>query len=238
MRCYYQGYRFVLALLLSVMAFSFITQRQCRAQDATEPTDSMGIGLESRFASGATPVTVQRTTITPGTPMSVQSTMESMINTGSSNQFGGILGRYDTSQFGKFFGMGSLTERTIPTRDLNIDIDMDNTVENTIQIARMYPPRLIVDFNEMPTSTIQSHDVQDNISLQINNILNRFDFDPTKEQVELVSRGDSLILRGKVRSERLAQKLEFVLSMQAGIDNLKNELVILEPADTPTDLFG
>ncbi len=204
----------------------------------TDVAQSMGVGMQSRFATGAKPIEIERTEISPGTPMSVTSTMNKMIST-DGGSFGGILGRYDTSTFGKFFGSGSLTPRTPSTRIDSLDAlaQGDNEVEN-VETERMYPPRLVLDFTKFPIRTFKSNESRLQVASQIKNALERFDFDAKTESVRVAFDGRTVYLRGQVRTVRFSRLLESVVGLQAGVDRVVNELNVLEPNSNNVDLFG
>ncbi len=209
-----------------------------QAAGETDVAQTMGVGLQSRFASGATPVQLSRTSIIPGTPMSVSSTMSNMMS-GNNNSFGGILARYDTSNFGKFFGTGTLAPRTNSSRVDALDNlgQADNEVEN-IENARMYPPRLVLDFTQFPTRSLATNESRAHIASQVDNVLARFDFDPKTEEVQVENLGSTVYLRGKVRSGRMARLIENVIGLQSGVDKVVNELEIAEPETRAVDVFG
>ncbi len=206
---------------------------------------SMGVGLKSRFASGATPIQLSRTSIVPGTPMTVNSTMNNIMASGSSSSFGGILARYDTSNFGKFFGSGTLAPRATSARVNALDslTQADNEVEN-IETEKMYPPRLLLDFNQYHIRSLATDESKKELLVQVENVVSRFNFDPAEEQIVLSGAGSTVFLRGKVKSGHLSRLVESVVGMQAGVEEVVNELEIVEPnADDRTssrgvDVFG
>jgi|BioPla2DNA2_1021312.scaffolds.fasta_scaffold49937_2 hypothetical protein len=229
-------------LILLVCLTAAFFGAEARAQTAAGETDvaqSMGVGLKSRFASGATPIQLSRTAIVPGTPMTVRSTMSNIMTSGSSSSFGGILARYDTENFGKFFGTGTLAPRATSSRvDALEDLDQgDNVVEN-IETERMYPPRLVLDFNQYPIRSLTTTEARSNMSSQIENVIARFDFDRNAEEINVANSGSTVYLRGKVKSARLARLVESVVSLQAGVEEVVNELEILESDAQGVDVFG
>ena len=209
-------------LSVLTVAFYFVFLAPfCWAQtDINDAAESMGVGMKSRFASGAEPIAIQRTKIIPGTPMSVNSTMSNILTSNSGSSFGGILARYDTANFGKFFGTGALPARapSFGSRvDALTDLDQgDNEVEN-IEVERMYPPRLSIDFDDKQT---------------------RCDFDRARETVRIENIGEKVYLRGKVKSERTARLLENVLSINFGGEAVVNELAVEGTDDPNVDVFG
>lgn len=231
----------LLASLATVMSSAF-------AQEDTDVATSMGVGMKSRFASGATPITIERTKIIPGTPMSVNSTMSNILTSNSGSSFGGILARYDVSNFGKFFGSGTMNARNGISSSrvdaLNNLDQADNEVEN-IEADRMYPARLVIDFNEFPIR-LAAHKSAEEISQeraalasQIDNVLVRLNFDRAHESVRVESVGDRIFLRGNVRTLRESRLLENVLSINYGGEVIVNELVVEEPVESKSvDLFG
>ena len=236
------------AVCLLVAAFFSLIAGSAFAQEETDAAASMGVGMKSRFASGATPVAIERTKIVPGTPMSVNSTMSKILTSNTGASFGGILARYDTSSFGKFFGSGTMTPRNALSSSrvdaLNNLDQSDNEVEN-IENERMYPARLVLDFNEFPVrltapkSTEESSQERAALASQIENVLARLNFDRTREVVRVENVGTRIYLRGKVRTAREAQLLENVLAINYGGDAVVNELIIEEPTKgSNVDLFG
>jgi len=206
--------------------------------DEADVSQTTGVGKESRFDSGLTPITIDRTKITPGTPMSVTSAMSKMISS-SGNSFGGILGRYDTSNFGKFFGTGTMTQRTTSSRidSLEALATGDNEVDN-VETEKMYPPRLVLDFNKFPTRTLQSRESRLQVLSQMKNAVARLDIDPKVEAVRVSFDGTTVYLRGQVRSARCSRLLESVVGLQSGVERVVNELNVLEPETNNVDLFG
>ena len=212
---------------------------QTVAAGEADVAQSMGVGLKSRFASGATPIQLSRTSIVPGTPMSVNSTMSNIMTSGSNSSFGGILARYDTSNFGKFFGTGTLAPRAMNARVDALDnlTQTDNEVEN-VETERMYPPRLVLDFREHPIHSLKEKGSQRTMAAHIENVLSRYDFDPNEEEVDVSFSGSTVFLRGNVKSGRLSRLLESVVGIQAGVERVVNELEILEPETNNVDVFG
>ena len=216
----------------------------------SDVAESMGVGLKSRFASGATPITIERTQIVPGTPMSVKSTMSNILTSNSGASFGGILARYDTSTFGKFFGTTTTAPRagfsSSRVDALNALDQGDNEIENVEATDRMYPPRLSIDFREYPTR-IASKQKQDGeelkadrlgLATQIDNVLSRCAFDRNSELVRVETVGERVFLRGHVKSERTSRLLESVLSLNLGGEVIVNELTVNTPESENVDLFG
>ncbi|MGN1199580.1 MAG: hypothetical protein ACI4SW_02925 [Thermoguttaceae bacterium] len=222
----------------------------CQAQTDTDVAESMGVGMKSRFASGAEPIAIERTKIIPGTPMSVNSTMKNILTSNSGGSFGGILARYDTSNFGKFFGTGTFTTRPNVSSarvDALTNLDQgDNEVEN-VETERMYPPRLALDFNKYPTrlSSRASSETREvdrlDISSQIENVLTRCDFDPSYERIQAERLGTKIVLNGRVKSFRTSELLERVLTINFGENSIVNNIEIEEANDkecAPLDLYG
>ena len=207
----------------------------------TEATQSLGVGLESRFNSGSKPIEIDRVNITPGTPMTVKPTMDNMISKEGTTSFGGILGRYDTTNFGKFFASGGLAAQQAAARkakDPALTLG-DNVVDNSdAKIPRMYPPRLYIDPAEFPVTTDATRQVRLNVISQVKNMLTRFGTDSRREQVELVFQGDSVILQGQIRLKDQSLALENVLALEPGVGRVENRLVVLEPGDGLVDLLG
>lgn len=199
----------------------------------TEATQSLGVGLESRFTSGANPIKSERVQINPGTPLQVKATMDSMVGkktAGKNASFGGILGRYDTTSFGKFFAAGSLEQKAYQSSAKskldNLSLG-DNTTDNSkAKIARMYPPRYYIDPMEYPITTEYAQQRQKFIENQLNNVLTHFNVSP--ETVKLRFEGSCLILSGKVHSNDLAGAIVRTLSLEPGVEQIENRLVIVE----------
>ena len=211
------------------------------AQD-TEATASLGVAQQSRFADGAEPVAMERAQIVPGTPLAVNSTMQRLISS-SRGSFGGILARYDTANFGKFFGGGSvalrdlsaLSDRLSQLEDLAAG---DNEVENDVEVARMYPPRLALNFADFPTRSLATRSAQTNLAAQIENVVARFPVDKNVESFAYEAKGNVVYLRGKLKSTRMIKTLENVISMQPGVVKVVNEIQPLEPETGKVDVFG
>ncbi|MGI6400926.1 MAG: hypothetical protein ACOX0A_02250 [Thermoguttaceae bacterium] len=230
-----------------VLGFAFSTSFALGQATESEAAESMGVGMKSRFASGATPITIERTEIVPGTPMSVNSTMSNILTSSSGTSFGGILSRYDTSTFGKFFGSGSLQ---VTPPDLSGRVDAlnaldhgDNEIDN-IETARMYPPRLVLDFKERPrriNAKVSDQDLKSEramLATQIDNVLSRCDFDPTKESVRIERVDSKIYLRGKIRTPRISMLLESVMALRYGADSVVNEIEVEASSDSNVDIFG
>lgn len=199
----------------------------------TEATQSIGVGLESRFTSGANPIKAERVQINPGTPLQVKATMDSMVGTktsGNNASFGGILGRYDTTAFGKFFAAGSLEQKAYQSSSKskldNLSLGDNITDNSKAKIARMYPPRYYIDPMEFPVSTEYIQQRQKFIGNQLNNILMHLNVLP--ETVKLRFEGNCLILSGKVHSGDLAGAIVRTLSLEPGVEQIENRLVIVE----------
>ena len=236
-------------LSVLTVAFYFVVLAPfCWAQtDINDAAESMGVGMKSRFASGAEPIAIQRTKIIPGTPMSVNSTMSNILTSNSGSSFGGILARYDTANFGKFFGTGALPARapSFGSRvDALTDLDQgDNEVEN-IEVERMYPPRLSIDFGDKQTRLLTTktgdsiRTTRAALATQIDIALERCDFDRARETVRIENIGEKVYLRGKVKSERTSRLLENVLSINFGGEAVVNELAVEGTDDPNVDVFG
>ena len=185
---------------------------------------------------------MERARIVPGTPLAVNSTMQRLISS-SSGSFGGILSRYDTANFGKFFGGGSvalrdltaLSDRLSELEDLAAG---DNEVENDVEVARMYPPRLAMNFAEFPRRSLTAQTAQMNLAAQIENVVARFPVDKTVESFAYEAKGNVVYLRGKLKSTRMIKTLENVVSMQPGVAKVVNEIKPLEPETGKVDVFG
>ncbi len=203
-----------------------------------EVSESMGLGKQSRFVSGAAPISIDRTSIVPGTPLSVSSTMQNIIASGGRTSFGGILARYDVENFGKLFGTGTLAQREPTNRVDDLEAPPDNEVENDLDVARMYPPRLVLDFNEFPKRALGSTAARANLKAQIANVVARCDFDRKTENFRVDMNGDVVYLRGTVRSARTSYLLENVVAMQPGVERVVNELEVSEPQTQAVDVFG
>jgi len=201
--------------------------------------ESIGVGKESRFASGATPITIERTKIIPGTPMSVNSTMSNILRSNNNTaSFGGILARYDTSNFGKFFGTGTLTQRAPSARVDALDAldQSDNEVEN-VEVDRMYPPRLVLDFETFPMHSLSTPTARANMENVMENALARCGFDKKTESIRIVGVGSTLYVRGKVKSRRVADLAVNVASVQPGVERVVDELEV-EETHVKLDVFG
>lgn len=232
--------KFLTATALVVAAFG-VAASNVSAQTAApelEVSESMGLGQQSRFVSGAAPISIDRTTIVPGTPLSVSSTMQNIIASGGRNSFGGILARYDTANFGKLFGTGTMAQREPTNRVDELEEAPDNEVDNDLDVARMYPPRLSLDFNEFPTRALGSNEARLNLKAQIANVLSRCDFDSSAEEFRVETAENVVYLTGTVRTTRLAFLLESVLAMQPGVERVVNRLEITEPTTQKVDVFG
>lgn len=229
---------------LSVAATAFLTwgAANVEAQEEVDATASLGVAQQSRFADGAEPVAMERARIVPGTPLAVNSTMQRLISS-SSGSFGGILSRYDTANFGKFFGGGSVALRDLTALSNRLDEleDLaagDNEVDNDVEVARMYPPRLALDFAEFPTRSLTAKTSQTNLAAQIENVVARFPVDKNVESFAYESKGEVVYLRGKLKSTRMIRMLENVVSMQPGVRKVVNEIKPLSPEPTAVDVFG
>ncbi|MBQ6827728.1 MAG: hypothetical protein IJO46_06900, partial [Thermoguttaceae bacterium] len=207
-----------------------------------DATASLGVAQQSRFAGGADPVAMERAQIVPGTPLAVNSTMQRLI-TSSRGSFGGILARYDVANFGKFFGGGSVALRDLSALSNRLDeledlASGDNEVENDVEVARMYPPRLALNFAEFPTRSLATQGAQMNLAAQIENVVARFPVDKSVESFSYEAKGNVVYLRGKLRSTRMIKTLENVVSMQPGVAKVVNEIQALEPETGKVDVFG
>lgn len=200
--------------------------------EESETSANMGVGLESRFNSGIQPMKFDRMNIIPGTPMTVKPTMDNMVSDSKGRASGGILSRYDTSNFGKFFASGSLNQPTYADRTSKLgDLSQrDNAFQNrATRIERIYPPRLFSDPNELPIMKVDSPEVQMNVENTIRGLGKRFEFEKYGEKIFTRFDTGVLVLTGNLRSSELADTIVNILSMEAGIDRIENKIIILEP---------
>ena len=171
--------------------------------------------------------------------MTVNSTMSNIMSSNSGGSFGGILSRYDTENFGKFFGDGTLNSSRLTSSRVDAleDLDSgDNEVEN-VDTARMYPARLALDFKMFPRRRVDSKETTEILNWQVENVVSRFNFDQAVEEIHVESKGNVLFLRGRVKSARMAKLLQSVLGMQTGVDRVVNELEVMGDVQN-VDLFG
>lgn len=203
------------------------------AATATEATETLGVGLESRFNSGSTPVQAERVNITPGSPMNVKPTMDTMVG-GDEKSFGGILSRYDTSNFGKFFASGSLAAKVTAAKATKLQME-DSRIDNSrADASRLYPPRLEWNPDEFPVSSLETPEVRQNVVHQVRNLEKRLGL--SEGQVELVFSADCLILRGRIHSRDQANSIVNVLAFEPGVDRIENQLTVLEEKQQPARL--
>ncbi len=230
------------AVGVAASAFLAFGVANVEAQEETDATASLGVAQQSRFADGAEPVAMERAQIVPGTPLAVNSTMQRLISS-SRGSFGGILARYDTENFGKFFGGGSVALRDLTALSDRLDeledlASGDNEVENDVEVARMYPPRLALNFADFPTRSLTAQTSQTNLAAQIENVVARFPVDKSVESFAYESKDGVVYLRGKLKSTRMIRMLENVVSMQPGVRKVVNEIKPLAPEPTAVDVFG
>lgn len=231
------------AVGVAATAFLTLSAANVGAQDETaDATASLGVAQQSRFADGAEPVAMERAQIVPGTPLAVNSTMQRLISS-SRGSFGGILARYDTENFGKFFGGGSVALRDLTALSDRLDeledlASGDNEVENNVEVARMYPPRLAMNFADFPTRSLTTRSAQTNLAAQIENVVARFPVDKNVESFAYESKGEVVYLRGKLKSTRMIRMLENVVSMQPGVRKVVNEIKPLSSEPIAVDVFG
>ena len=205
----------------------------------SETSASLGLGSQTRFASGYTPIKIERTTIVPGMPFKVKATMDNFIST-SKETFGGILNRYDTSQFGRFFSLGKSTTgaSASPMRTLPSSANGTGIASQT-DSKRMYPPRLAIDFADYPATDSAAPEFKQSIDKAVRRILRRRPLDEKTEQLTLVFQGERIVLRGKVNSPRTVETLRYTLGMEPGVTEVVSELEVAQP-DQPasTDPLG
>lgn len=230
------------AVGVAASAFLALSVANVEAQEDVDATASLGVAQQSRFADGAEPVAMERAQIVPGTPLAVNSTMQRLISS-SRGSFGGILARYDTENFGKFFGGGSVALRDLTALSDRLDeledlASGDNEVENDVEVARMYPPRLALNFAEFPTRSLTAKTSQTNLAAQIENVVARFPVDKGVESFAYESKDGVVYLRGKLKSTRMIRMLENVVSMQPGVRKVVNEIKPLAPEPTAVDVLG
>ena len=113
----------------------------------------------------------------------------------------------------------------------------DADIEN-VETERMYPPRLWIDFNLLPTRSLSSPDVRTGLGSQITNVLARFDIDPSVENVDFRTEGSTVYLVGKVKYAREAELLKNVISLQGGVNKVVSELEILNPEVRDVNIYG
>ncbi len=92
----------------------------------------------------------------------------------------------------------------------------------SLEVGRMYPPRLEVDFRQFPTYAAAPVAYREKQVARMNRqIQSRFG-----ETVSAVDRENVIHLRGTVESERQKQVLELYVKMEPGIREIRNELTV------------
>lgn len=196
----------------------------------SETAESLGLGTASRFETGYTPIVIERTTITPGVPFNVKPTMDNLVKT-TGPSMGGILNRFDTSKFGRFFdGSGQDAPSAAMTRNLPVAKE-GVTAAQLSASPSLYPPQLVFDYRESPQTDVSDPLVKKKINLHLRQFLDRYPLTSPDEQVILVFDGRRLILRGKIYSAYTSDLLFIAMQMEPGIDTVVNELEILEPKE-------
>ena len=151
--------------------------------------------------------------------------------------------------FGKFFGATTAPRTGVSSSRVDALTALeqgDNEIENVETTDRMYPPRLSIDFREYPTriAAKQNQDEEGlkadrkGLTIQIDNVLSRCDFDVKSESVRVETSGGRVFLRGYVNSERTSRLLESVLALNYGGEIVVNELRIRDSETQNVDLFG
>ena len=198
----------------------------------SETADALGLGSESRFESGYTPIVIDRTTIVPGIPFNVKPTMDNLVKT-SGPSMGGILNRFDTSKFGRFFGGSADAAAAMPTRNLAPAAKEGVTAAQLSAAPKIYPPRLEINYAESPQTDVADPIIKQKINEHLLGVLDRYPLTSPEEQVILVFQGRTLILRGKIRSDYTSDLLFITMQMEPGIDAVVNELEIIKSEPAP-----
>ena len=198
---------------------------------------TLGLGAQSRLGSGYSPIQLERTEIIPGVPFNVKPTMDNFISAGGQASYGGILNRYDMTNFGRFFSSrttnlsAAAAERALPASGGNTVID------NALGEPRMYPPRIDISTERYPTTQLSSPETRTRIDQTVRRILEVNPLEPSEEKLILVFKENSVFLRGTVKSPRTAERLMLGLGMEPGVENVINELEIVETQKNPSNEF-
>ncbi len=92
----------------------------------------------------------------------------------------------------------------------------------SLEIGRMYPPRLEVDFRQFPTYAAAPPEYREKQVAKMNKLIQtRFG-----KTVSAIDRENVIHLRGTVESERQKRVLELYVKMEPGIREVRNELTV------------
>ena len=238
------SFRTIQTAAIGLAFFLFLAGRSggpLSAQTATavsETSASLGLGNQTRFSSGFEPIKIERTNIVPGRPFKVKATMDNFISS-SKESFGGILNRYDTSQFGKFFTLdkgatvgGAMPDRTIPPQAASLTAGKTGA-------EQMYPPRLAIDGAAYPSTDCAAPAFKQSIDRAVRRILDKRPLEKDIERLELVFQGEKIVLRGEVKSKQTAETFQLALGMEPGVAEVVNEMKVLSTAaPSETDPLG
>lgn len=216
-------FRFRTALIIAAAVLFFLAGK-AEAQKQSETAESLGLGGASRFDTGYSPITIDRTKIVPGVPFNVKPTMDNLVNT-SKTSMGGILNRFDTSKFGQMFSAGDLATASAAISRTGKKGEEHQTVSSA-PAPKIYPPQLEMDYRESPPSDATNPEIKKKINRHLGEVLDRYPLTGADEQVILVFEGRKLILRGQIDSSYTAEILVLTMQMEPGIDEVVNELQI------------
>lgn len=233
------------ALLLGGILLTFFAAAHGWGQTAgtatTSTTESLGLGVETRFNSGYSPITLDRPNITPGQPFNIRPTMDSLVSGGKSGSFGGLLRRYDMSGFGRIFATRAANAALAASLARNLPPPADTTVVNVSDEPRMYPPRLKTDPDDFPSLDLNSDEKRREIDHCVCNILDRYPLHP-KDSLTINADGDRLVLHGQVRSKRTIEALASGLGLVPGVFAVDNQIEYVEDPEAekerPKDPLG
>ena len=194
----------------------------------SETAASLGLGT-SRFDSGYSPIVVNHTTIVPGTPFNVKPTMDNLISA-SKTSMGGILTRFNTSNFGQIFN-GPAVPVPMASAAIARKAPPAAVPPAAVPGNLPYPPRLVLDGDFTPIENSVSLDTQKRIEQITQDVLARNEELYNSCRIEFEYEGRTVTLRGNVDSAYVADLIALTIEMEPGIDSVVNELV------TPEEVF-
>ena len=208
----------IFLLVCAFCPFSALTAQQ------SETAASLGLGT-SRFDSGYSPIVISHTTIVPGTPFNVKPTMDNLIST-SKTSMGGILTRFNTSNFGQIFNGPAIPAAPAATSAIARKAPPPPAPPAVVPGNQPYPPRLVLDEDFPQTRESVDFDTREKIEQITKEILARNNDLYSTCRVGFDYEGRTVTLRGNVDSAYVADLIALAVEMEPGIDRVVNELAV------------
>ncbi|MGL6196820.1 MAG: BON domain-containing protein [Thermoguttaceae bacterium] len=155
-------------------------------------------------------------------------------------RLGAVMGIRPAADVGSIYGSQITldTGEDAPMDNIIIDQAGDTTTGVLNQIWQIYPSRISINFNELPTQYDEMYKgteqgskhlakINDNIKTQLERKAVQEGKTPSKIQAEFIS--GVLVLKGNVSDEREKKVFELMVKMEPGVKKIRNELVVDKP---------